>query len=92
MANGVNAVFVGFETSYHEQLSRNIFRQYLFSLGVALILAFLLIFTIVVLGYFQIYVVQKVLDVLRDRGYQVEAQTVFWLDLAKYMFFVMNRI
>jgi len=88
MANGVNAVFVGFETSYHEQLSRNIFRQYLFSLGVALILAFLLIFTIVVLGYFQIYVVQKVLDVLRDRGYQVEAQTVFWLDLAKYMFFV----
>ena len=88
MANGVNAVFVGFETSYHEQLSRNIFRQYLFSLGVALILAFLLIFTIVVLWYFQIYVVQKVLDVLRDRGYQVEAQTVFWLDLAKYMFFV----
>ena len=41
-----------------------------------------------VLGYFQIYVVQKVLDVLGNRGYQVESQTVFWFDVAKYVFFV----
>ncbi|MGZ0016713.1 YihY/virulence factor BrkB family protein [Yeosuana sp. AK3] len=88
MANGVSAVFSGFENSYHEPLIRNIMRQYLYALGVALILAFLLIFTIVVLGYFQIYVVQKVLDVLENQGYQVESQTVFWFDVAKYMFFV----
>src|SRR5690606_36367219 len=56
MANGINAVFAGFESSYHEQLSRNIIKQYLYALGVALILAFLLILTVVVLGYFQIYV------------------------------------
>lgn len=88
MANGVSAVFSGFENSYHEQLIRNVVRQYLYALGVALILAFLVIFTIVVLGYFQIYVVQRLLDVLENQGYEVESQTVFWFDLAKYMFFI----
>ena len=88
MANGVNALFVGFEGSYHEQLARNIFRQYLYSLGVALILAFLLIFTIVVLGYFQIFVVQKLLDVLGNQGYQIASESVFWFNMAKYVFFV----
>ncbi len=88
MANGVNAVFSGFENSYHVQMGRNAFRQYLYALSVALILAFLLIFTIAVLGYFQIYVVQKVLDVLGNRGYEVASQTVFWFDVAKYVFFI----
>ena len=88
MGNGVNAVFSGFKSSYHEQIGRNALRQYLYALSVSLILAFLLIFTIVVLGYFQIYVVQKVLDVLGNKGYQVESQTVFWFDVAKYVFFV----
>ncbi len=89
MANGVNAIFSGFENSYHEQLTRNVLRQYLFALGVALILAFLLIVTIVVLGYFQIYIVQEVITVLENKGYRVKSQTVFWYDLAKYVFFVL---
>lgn len=88
MGNGVSAVFAGFENSYHEQLIRNVVRQYLYALGVALILAFLLIFTIVVLGYFQIYIVKKILDVLGNQGYEAESQTVFWFDVAKYMFFI----
>lgn len=88
MANGVSAVFSGFENSYHEQLTRTVIKQYLYALGVALILAFLVIFTIVVLGYFQIYIVQNLLDVLGNQGYEVESQTVFWFDVAKYMFFV----
>src|SRR5690606_9594905 len=61
MANGVNALFSGFENSYHRQLSRNVFRQYFYALGIALILAFLLIIVIVVLGYFQIFVVERLL-------------------------------
>lgn len=88
MANGVNAVFSGFENSYHQQLTRNVFRQYLYALGIALILAFLLIITIIVLGYFQIYVVQQVIEALENKGYHVESQTVFWYDFVKYMFFV----
>lgn len=88
MANGVNAVFSGFENSYHEQLTRNVFRQYLYALGIALILAFLLIITIAVLGYFQIYIVQGLLGALENRGYQVDNGGVFWTDVVKYIFFV----
>ncbi|TXG34505.1 YihY/virulence factor BrkB family protein [Seonamhaeicola maritimus] len=83
MANGVNAVFSGFENSYHEQLTRNVFKQYLYALGIALILAFLLIITIAFLGYFQIYIVQELLDVL-----DVDSQNVFWANFAQYLFFV----
>ncbi|TGV04589.1 YihY/virulence factor BrkB family protein [Flavivirga rizhaonensis] len=89
MANGVNAVFSGFENSYHQQLNRNFFKQYLYALSIALILAFLLIVTIAVLGYFQIYVVQELLDVLENKGYQVQSQNVLWTDIAKYAFFVL---
>lgn len=88
MANGVNAIFSGFQNSYHEQLSRNAFRQYLYALGIALILAFLLIVTIAVLGYFQIYVVDRVFEAFETRGYQTVDQDVIWADIAKYIFFV----
>ena len=89
MANGVNAVFSGFENSYHEQLTRNVFKQYLYALGIALILAFLLIITIVVLGYFQLYVVQGLFDALEHHGYEVASQGLFWTDVVKYLFFVL---
>ena len=89
MANGVNAIFSGFERSYHEQLTRNVFRQYIFALGIALILAVLLIFTIVVLGYFQIYIIHELLSELEHRGYSVDSENVFWYDVAKYVFFVL---
>ena len=88
MANGVNAVFSGFENSYHEQLTRNVFKQYLYALGIALILAFLLIITIIVLGYIQIYVVQELLSALENRGYEVDSDGVFWAGVVKYVFFV----
>lgn len=88
MANGVNAVFSGFESSYHEQLTRNVFRQYLYALGIALILAFLLIITIAVLGYFQIYVVDQLIDALKNSSLQVDANNIFWANVVKYAFFV----
>ncbi|KAA5821905.1 YihY/virulence factor BrkB family protein [Algibacter amylolyticus] len=88
MANGVNAVFSGFENSYHEQLTRNVFKQYLYALGIALILAFLLIFTIIVLGYIQIYVVQELITAFEDRGYHVDSEGVFWTNVVQYLFFV----
>ncbi|TYA94749.1 YihY/virulence factor BrkB family protein [Seonamhaeicola marinus] len=83
MANGVNAVFSGFENSYHEQLTRNVFKQYLYALSIALILALLLVLTIAFLGYFQIYVVQELLEVL-----DVDSQNVFWANFAQYLFFI----
>lgn len=89
MANGVNALFSGFERSYHEQLMRNVFKQYVFAMGIALILATLLIFTIVVLGYFEIYIIHEVLWTLEHRGYHVDSENVIWYDIAKYVFFVL---
>lgn len=88
MANGVNAVFSGFETSYHEQLTRNVFKQYIYAMGVALILAFLLILTVAIVGYFEIYVIDNVFETLEKRGYANKSESIFWVVLAKYMFFI----
>jgi len=62
MANGVSAIFAGFENSYHVKMTRNLVWQYLYSLWIGIILAFLLLLTIVVLGYFEFYVVQYLSD------------------------------
>ncbi|MEC3907456.1 YihY/virulence factor BrkB family protein [Tamlana sp. 2201CG12-4] len=88
MANGVNAIFSGFENSYHEQLTRSVYKQYFYALSIALILAFLLIVTIAVLGYFEIYIVQGVLQALEDRGYDFDSNGVLWTNVVKYVFFV----
>lgn len=88
MAFGVSAVFSGFENSYHEQFTRNVFKQYLFSMGVSLILAFLLIFTVAILGYFEIYVVQPLFDRFQEQGLARKGANVFWIVIAKYVFFV----
>ena len=88
MANGVNAVFSGFEHSYHEQLTRNVFKQYMYAMGVALILAFLLILTVAIFGYFEIYVIDNLLESLREKGYTNMGSNIFWVTFAKYMFFI----
>lgn len=84
MANGVNAVFSGFENSYHEQRTRNIFQQYLYALGIALILAFLVLFTVAVFIYSQVYVIVP----LNEAFSTEEATNTQWILFAKYMFFV----
>ncbi|MCH7523972.1 MAG: YihY/virulence factor BrkB family protein [Bacteroidetes bacterium] len=85
MANGVNAVFSGFENSYHTRFNRNIFKQYFYALGIAIILALLLIVTVIVLGYFEIYILQN----LEVYGYIEENQEQFGIVIAKYLFFVL---
>ncbi|MBO3116002.1 YihY/virulence factor BrkB family protein [Winogradskyella sp. DF17] len=86
MSNGVNAVFSGFEYSYHEQLARNVFQQYLYALGVSLILAFLVLLTVAVFGYFQIYILSPIYVGLTGEANSV-AETR-WIIFAKYVFFV----
>lgn len=88
MANGVSAVFSGFESSYHEQLQRNVVRQYLYSLGVALILAFLIILTVAVFGYFEIYIIQPLVEGLNEKGLTATDTNVLWVIFSKYLFFV----
>lgn len=88
MANGVSAVFSGFENSYHEQLTRNVFNQYLYALGVALILAFLVIVTVAIVGYFEIYIIPDFFETLENNGLAKKDNSTFWITVAKYAFYV----
>lgn len=88
MANGVNAVFSGFETSYHEQLSRNVLQQYLYALGVALILAILVLLTVAVFGYFQIYILSPIYESLSGEALIDTSSGLGWIIFAKYLFFI----
>ena len=47
MTNGVNAIFGGFEHSYHVKEYRNIIKAYIISLGVSLLMSLFLIITVV---------------------------------------------
>ncbi|WP_203258484.1 YihY/virulence factor BrkB family protein [Hyunsoonleella ulvae] len=88
MANGVNAVFSGFENSYHQQLTRNVFQQYLYALGIALILAFLVLLTVAVFGYFQIYILSPIYESLSGEVLTDDNNGLGWVVFAKYTFFV----
>lgn len=88
MANGVNAVFTGFEGSYHRQVYRNVFRQYAFAMGIALILAIMLLVTVAVFGYFQIYVIQPLYESFSGEVFAENDQGLGWIIVAKYLFFV----
>lgn len=84
MANGVNAVFSGFENSYHQQMTRNIFQQYLYALGIAVILAFLVLLTVAVFIYTQVFVITPLNTAFNGE----EAVDTSWILAAKYTFFV----
>ena len=45
--NGINAVFGGFETSYHIEQTRGVIQQYFISMGVAMLLVFVLLFSVI---------------------------------------------
>ncbi|MDY8136383.1 YihY/virulence factor BrkB family protein [Aquimarina sp. 2201CG5-10] len=81
MTNGINAVFSGFEYSYHVTLNRNFVKQYVVALGVSLIVALLLLVTVIGTLYFSYLV-----DDLNKMG--MVDDTVFWLTLGKYALFV----
>ena len=89
VANGVSAIFGGFETSYHIELTRNFFRQYLFALMVGLILAVLIILGFVMFIYFEVYV-GVYLDEFQARlgGYVMEDGDRTGVQVAKVLFFV----
>lgn len=82
MANGVNAVFTGFEYSFHTSINRSILRQYLVAVGVSIVLALLLLITVIVTVY-----TTYIIDGLTKMG--VFSDDVFWLQLLRYAVFVL---
>ncbi|MBW8241178.1 YihY/virulence factor BrkB family protein [Muricauda oceani] len=89
VANGVNAIFGGFENSYHVELTRNFFRQYAYALMVGLILSILLIVGAVAFVYFEFYIVEYTSEYLGKRlGYDVEKGDTVGIQIAKVLFFL----
>ena len=64
-ANGVSAIFAGFEVSYHVALSRNFIKQYLYALWVSIVLAVLLLTALIIFIYFEIYIPENMPLMLR---------------------------
>ncbi|RAV27864.1 YihY/virulence factor BrkB family protein [Sinomicrobium soli] len=82
MTNGINAVFGGFENSYHVRINRNVVRQYFVALGVAVIMALLLLLSVVVLVFLQTDIIER----LSNKGYVENAEQ--WINVIKFLFFV----
>lgn len=83
MANGVNAIFSGFEGSFNVHLNRGFIRQYVVALGVSIILASLLVITISILIYFE-----YVLKVLRDQDFMSDSADITLLSIGSYIFLI----
>jgi membrane protein len=68
MANGLNGILGGFESSKHVLIKRGFLRQYIVALGMSLVLSFLLLATIAIIVVFEV-VIQKTMiqDVLSDQ-------------------------
>lgn len=81
MANGVGAIFAGFENSYHVHEKRNFFKHYLYALSVGLLLALLLILSIIVLGYLEIYI-----PLLSNS--EGQASGGIWMRITEYIFLI----
>ncbi|WP_369692130.1 YihY/virulence factor BrkB family protein [Formosa haliotis] len=86
MSNGVSAIFSAFENSYHEQLTRSLFRQYLYAVGVALILGFLVLITVAVYGFVEIYVLGSLFKSLELQGLSIGDSGLIWINISKYLF------
>jgi len=81
MTNGVNAIFGGFEYSYHVKEVRSVVRAYVISLGVSLVMAFFLVVTVALIIFYQIG-----LDKLKEQGWLDD--DIFWLQIGKVFLFV----
>jgi membrane protein len=67
MANGVNAILGGFESSHHVTLKRKYFSQYFIALALSIVLSFILIITVAAIVIFEVFIQKtKIQDVLSD--------------------------
>ena len=90
VANGVNSIFAGFETSYHVQLTRNFFRQYAFALMVGLLLSILLIVGAVVFVYVEFYILDYTSEYFgKVFKYDQKEGDVMIIKTARILFFLL---
>ncbi|SCY09937.1 membrane protein [Nonlabens sp. Hel1_33_55] len=80
MSNGINAVFDGFERSYHSSFNRNMFRQYFVAVGVSLLLSLFLLISIMMFG-----IVEYWIGTLRAEDFMTQSSTEIWLIVIRYV-------
>jgi len=80
MSNGINAIFDGFERSYHSSFNRNMIRQYFISVGVSLLLTLFLLISVVLIG-----VVEYWIGLLRAQDFMTKSSTEIGLILVRYV-------
>jgi membrane protein len=89
MTNGVNAIFGGFENSYHLELTRNFFKQYIYAFMVGLVLSILLIIGAVGYVYFEFYILEYLsVWAAKTRGYDLTENDLVGATLGKFLFFI----
>ena len=82
MTNGVNAILGGFENSQHIIVKRKFFHQYFVSLGISILLAFLLLITIAAIVVFEVFIQKtKIQDVLSD--------AIPLIEMGRYVFIIL---
>lgn len=82
MTNGVNAVFGGFEYSYHVKEVRNVVRAYIISFGMSLLIVFFLVITVAMTIFYQLG-----LDTLQENGWL--DNELFWLKTGRSFLFLL---
>jgi len=81
MGNGIYAIFGGFEESYHVEITRHFFKQYLYALTVGLLLSFVLLLAVAGFIFFEVYVVSST----TGGGFD---HTILSVPALQYVFFV----
>ena len=82
MANGINGILGGFESSRHVLEKRGFFNQYFVALGISLLLSILLLLTVAIIVIFEVFIQKTIIqDVLSDR--------IPWIILGRYIFVIL---
>lgn len=87
MTNGVNAIFGGFENSYHIDLTRNFFKQYAYALMVGIILSLLLIVGAVAFVYFEYTLEYLNVWAAESGGVELDPNELVGARVGKFLFF-----
>jgi membrane protein len=81
MANGLNAILGGFESSHHVIIKRGFLKQYLVALGMSLLLSLLLIVTVATTVIFEVFIQTTKLENVFNNNIQ-------FIEIGRYVFLI----
>ena len=82
MANGLNAILGGFESSHHVIIKRGFLRQYMVALGMSVVLSLLLLVTVATTVIFEVFIQTTKLD-------NVFSDSIHIIELSRYGFLML---